>query len=44
MPVGRYALGVKVSDYITGNPNPMSTVPAKFLIDVLPDPTNCLNR
>ena len=45
MPVGRYSVGIKVSDYIKGNPNPMSTVPVKFLIDVLPVyQTTCLSR
>ena len=44
MPVGRYALGVKVLDFIKGNPNPLSSVPVKFLIDVIPDPTSCLTR
>ena len=45
MPVGRYSVGIKVSDYIKGNPNPMSTVPVKFLIDVIPVyQTACLSR
>ena len=45
MPVGRYSVGIKVSDYIKGNPNPMSTVPVKFLIDIIPVyQTACLSR
>jgi hypothetical protein len=45
MPVGRYSVGIKVSDYIKGNPNPMSTVPVKFLIDIIPIyQTACLSR
>lgn len=44
MPPGRYSVGIKVSDYIKGDPNPLSTVPVKFLIDVLPGPTNCTYR
>lgn len=43
MPLGRYSVGIKVSDYIMGNPNPMSTIPAKFLIDVIP-PNSCISR
>jgi hypothetical protein len=35
MPVGTYAIGVKVTDYIQGNPTPMSIVPAKFIIQIL---------
>lgn len=34
---GTYAVGVKVSDYILGNPTPMSTIPAKYIVQILPD-------
>lgn len=40
---GTYAVGVKVSDYIRGNPTPMSTVPAKYIIQISPD-TGCNTR
>ena len=43
MTVGTYAVGLKVSDYIAGNPNPMSTVPAKFIVQIMPD-TGCNTR
>lgn len=43
MPAGTYAVSIKVSDYIRGNPTPMSIVPAKFILKILPD-NGCNSR
>jgi len=43
MPVGTYAVGIKISDYISGNPNQMSTIPGKFIINIVPN-SKCNNR
>ena len=41
--IGTYAIGIQVSDYIKGSTDPLSSVPAKFLIQVLPS-TSCTQK
>ena len=33
--VGTYAIGIQISDYIKGSTFPLSTIPVKFIIQVL---------
>ena len=42
--IGTYAIGIQISDYIKGSSVPLSTIPVKFIIQVIAASSTCNQR